>query len=87
MVRCACFFALFASLGRSERGSKEVWSERHHPATLPADKSRGSALVLCVLHEDGAEAKDLLDRLAKAGLGDLPKVMIDVERQLATMIP
>ena len=63
-----------------------MWSKSHHPATIPADKSRGSAPVLCVLHEDDAEAKDLLDRLAKAGLGDLPNVMIDVERQLATMV-
>ena len=64
-----------------------MMSKAHHSAPSPVGGPGGPAPVVCVLYEDDAEALETLDRLAKAGLGGLPRVMIGVEPEVVTTIP
>ena len=55
-------------------------------STLPGEPSSAEPLV-CLLYEDEADRQQMLSRIRKAGLGELPRVMISVESRPAKPAP
>ena len=55
-------------------------------STLPGEPSSAEPLV-CLLYEDETDRHQMLSRIQKAGLGELPRVMISVESRPAKPVP
>ena len=47
------------------------------------DEPRSAEPLVCLLYEDEADRQQMLRRIRKAGLGELPRAMISVESRPA----
>ena len=55
-------------------------------STLPGEPSSAEPVV-CLLYENEADRQQMLSRIQKAGLGELPRVMVSVEFRPAKPVP
>ena len=51
------------------------------------DESCSAEPLVCLLYEGEADRQQMLSRVQKAGVGELPRVMIRVESQPAKPVP
>ena len=64
-----------------------MWRKLDRFDGIAPDEPSFAEPLVCVLYESEADRRQMLSRIRKGGLGELPRVMISVESQPAEPVP
>ena len=64
-----------------------MWRKLDRFDRIVPDEPSSAEPLVCVVYEGEADRRQMLGRIRKGGLGELPRVMISVESQQGEPVP